>query len=499
MKKAADKSLAWLVILCMLASMFFIVAFAPEGQEDPEEAKETEELNPVGHCPVCEPEECDGHIDDFGISVLNSGIPAPGGEEGAEDTAGNEENQTYLAEIEALASAGTGIDMSDANPPAAGTGWTYESATGVYTILHNADVTVTGSNGGSQRRIIVNNGAVVAITLNNAYIVLSEDFAPLWLNAGANVTITLMGDNTIASPANLYSAGIYAPAGTSLQISGDGKLTAKSGCGAAIGGGGPEAGQVTGGGNITITGGTIEADSGFNSAAIGGGWRGTGGTINIGGTAVVTAIGSNNGAAIGGGGDSAGGNITIGGSAAVTAKNALNGAAIGGGNGGDGGTITITGGTVIAEGGTNSAAIGGGYSSAGGNITISGGNVDATGGNAGAGIGGGYNGGGGTINISGTAIVKAKSEEFGAAIGGGSGGDGGSITIGGTASVEATGGIGGAGIGGGDQKSGGTITISGSAVVRATGGAGSDEFGGAAGIGGGNCGAGGKITISGTG
>ena len=79
-------------------------------------------------------------------------------------------------------------------------------------------------------------------------------------------------------------------------------------------------------------------------------------------------------------------------------------AGIGGGYNGNGGTVTITGGSVKATGGNYSAGIGGGYGSSGGSVTINGGSVTATGGSyagigSGVGIGGGFNGSGGTLTI----------------------------------------------------------------------------------------------------
>lgn len=192
------------------------------------------------------------------------------------------------------------------------------------------------------------------------------------------------------------------------------------------------------------------------------------------------------GAGIGGNYGSGGGTITIHGGS-VTAKGSWS-AGIGGGGCGCGGTITIYGGRVTArsESGTdgNSAGIGGGYSQvdadggSGGIITIRGGIVEAESTEAGAGIGGGSGwsragGSGGQITITGgTVTAKAK---WGAGIGGGDSlsstdGKGGTITIsGGTVVAVSTNGRG-IGNGGGERNDYDTqLTIDGSAVIFATG------------------------------
>lgn len=158
----------------------------------------------------------------------------------------------------------------------------------------------------------------------------------------------------------------------------------------------------------------------------------------------------------------------------LTAKGGEAGAGIGGGYKGSGGTITIQSGTVKATGGRVAAGIGAGSTASGGTIIIEGGNVEATGGKYGAGIGGGYGdvnisgtGSGGTITIQG-GTVKATGGQDGAGIGGGQNGSSGTISIeGGT--VTATGDLSGTGIGCESGRSGGTITIKGG-TVKAIGG-----------------------------
>ncbi|MDR1292593.1 MAG: hypothetical protein LBJ91_04250, partial [Clostridiales Family XIII bacterium] len=62
------------------------------------------------------------------------------------------------------------IDMSDENPAASGTGWTYAEDSEVYMIQSGANVNVTGDNGESLRRLQVATGAAVKITLNGVTI-----------------------------------------------------------------------------------------------------------------------------------------------------------------------------------------------------------------------------------------------------------------------------------------------------------------------------------------
>ena len=205
------------------------------------------------------------------------------------------------------------------------------------------------------------------------------------IEAGASVSLTLAenSDNTLTSGWNC--AGLQAPEGTALTIGGSGSLNATGGFdGAGIGGGSNRFG-----GDISITGGIVKAESRTTGAGIGGGLEGAGGTISITG-GIVTATGGN--------ADSDGGS----------------GAGIGGGKKQAGGDISITGGIVVATGGAGGGAgIGSGfeYIESAGTIAIAGGSVTATGVNGGAGIGGGLEGFGGTVTIDGGSVK---------AIGGGS-------------------------------------------------------------------------------
>jgi len=368
------------------------------------------------------------------------------------------------------ASSGATIDMADAAPPASGTGWSYSG--NIYTIASGASVTITGDNQqpppGSQRRIAIDTGAVVTITLDDVSITgLANYQSPLLLNTGADVTLILADGSVNTLTASGAAAGIQ-NTGASLTINaeslGTGSLTANgggdagSGGGAGIGGaGGLNNNPGSAGGTVTINGGTVTANGGASlagsGAGIGGGGGGGGGATGVG---------------LGG----AGGNITInGGTVTATGGTGGTGAAgIGGGggglgagaNGGEGGDIRISGGTVIAYGG------GGG-----------------TGGGGGAGIGGGgcevgNSGDSGDISITGDANVTAK---------GGNGGGSSSL-------ADAANGGAGIGSGGAGRNCGvgdlGTIIIGSTIAPNSTGGAGgTNTAGGANGNAGANIGKGG--------
>lgn len=162
---------------------------------------------------------------------------------------------------------------------------------------------------------------------------------------GAGGTVTITG-GTVDATGGQYGAGIgggNSNAGGLTTITG-GTVTANGGTEAAGIGGGVGAP----GGIIAITGGDVEATGGNFAAGLGGGRsslgtsNGSGGTIDIGGTAHVIATGGTNLAAgIGGGNNGAGGTVTIGDTATVTATSGTRAAGIGGGLGGGGAVLTI--------------------------------------------------------------------------------------------------------------------------------------------------------------
>ena len=354
---------------------------------------------------------------------------------------------------------GTNVNMATLAAGQSGDGWTTNGT--VLTLTGNSaanPVIITGAVTGG-RRIEVQSGATAHATLDGVSVTgLADLQAPLLLNGGANLTITLVGNNTFTALSG--SAGIQVTAGTTLTIEGTGSLYATGGMfGAGIG-----ASNGADGGDIIINSGNINATGGNSAAGIGGG--------NSFGVSMPTHFGS----------------------------------------------ITINGGNVVARTSNSGAGIGGGPQSIDGAITITGGHVDAIGGSGGAGVGGGSNGNSGTINISGgTVIASTNTASDGAGIGGGQTGsaganqrgNAGNITISGNANVTATSVNGnGAGIGGGGSGStnggaGGNITITGSPTVTAVGGQGTSvgtHRNGGPGIGGGGGeprGATANVTISG--
>ena len=160
-------------------------------------------------------------------------------------------------------------------------------------------MTITGKLAdGVNVKVTIAAGATVTLsdaTINGT----SDDIDAAYKHAGitclGKATIVLVGTNTVKGFYENYP-GIYVPEGSTLTISGDGSLDAKSnGWGCGIGGG---AGISCG--DITIEGGSITATGGENAAGIGGGDGATCGDIRItGGT--IEAKGGKNAAGIGSG------------------------------------------------------------------------------------------------------------------------------------------------------------------------------------------------------
>jgi hypothetical protein len=286
------------------------------------------------------------------------------------------------------------------------TGYTYTEE--ILTITGNGTYTIGMNNGFTSSifdRITVAAGVNANITLSGINIDVSRmNNVCTFDMTGATVNLTLTGDNVLKS--GEQRAGIEAPDGSTLVITGSGSLAATgSSWSAGIGGT-----RDNSGGNISITGGSVTATGGQYGSGIGGGYNGGGGTINIEGGS-VTARGGDYGAGIGGGSYRGGGDISITGGS-VTATGGWNAAGIGGGSssGGGGGNISITGGSVTATGGgQNGSGIGGGSSGEGGNISITGGSVTATGSQYGPGIGGSEYYGIGNITVNNNAVIFASS------------------------------------------------------------------------------------------
>ena len=240
------------------------------------------------------------------------------------------------------------------------------SSQGINYEAQNGDI-LTGTLG-SNVQISIADGATVVldgVSINASGTWTSGNRAGI--TCAGNATITLVGTNTVKG-FNADYPGILVPNGSTLTINGTGSLTSSSqGGGAGIGG------KIDGTcGNITITGGTVNASSN-EGTGIGSGYCYTGdagcGNISIsGGTVVATGGGNSAGIGTGSAPDHSNscGTITISGTAHVTATGGASGAGIGTGNASVGsgggsnhcGAIRIESGTVIATGGEGAAAIG---------------------------------------------------------------------------------------------------------------------------------------------
>ena len=173
------------------------------------------------------------------------------------------------------------------------------------------ETVITSKSGKSEEHTVTidTSKGDVDVTFDNLKIDVSgKGEAAVTVRGGHNVTIELDGDNELKSGG--YHAGLEKNDERSEDdeiISGkltikddngkDGSLTAEGGegGGAGIGGGAEKTGS-----NITIQGGTIEAEGGFGGAGIGGGIKSTGSNIAIqGGT--IEAVGGAGAAGIGDG------------------------------------------------------------------------------------------------------------------------------------------------------------------------------------------------------
>ena len=157
-----------------------------------------------------------------------------------------------------------------------------------------------------------------------------------------------------AQDVGTYCAGIgggYGKSGGNITVAGGNIIATAYSAGAGIGGG-----AYGNGGMITIKGGEIEAEGGDAGAGIGGGGYGNGGTITITG-GKIKAKGIDGGAGIGGGRQGAGGTIKIqGGNIYASIRDGLvaNGDfAIGAGMNGSGGSLSIKDSVVITRGKIN--------------------------------------------------------------------------------------------------------------------------------------------------
>lgn len=244
--------------------------------------------------------------------------------------------------------------------------------------IHGGEITVTGGKGAAgiggdqgkaNGKITIHGGDVTSTALSGN---TGQGGAGIGSGEGNNeydgeeikITGGIVNAETIkedGSTGNSNGAGIGSGAdgGKTVPVTiKGGKITAKSyGKGAGIGGG-----HMNAGGDITISGGIVEATAGQQDvdgggAGIGGGVNGASGTIKISG-GNVTAISPNNGAGIGSGLSGKITDIQISGGI-IHAESYGQGAGIGGGaccTADNSSQITITGGIITAKCNDNSMA-----------------------------------------------------------------------------------------------------------------------------------------------
>ena len=352
----------------------------------------------------------------------------------------NEEVATVDAttgEVTIVGSGTANITATMAN----GDGYAYETKSVAYAIevdhninlalvnfnftAHDGDI-LTGTLAGNYKISIA---AGASVELKDVTINGGNNSSTNWagLTCDGNATITITGTNTVKGFYYEYPGIQAGPKDCTLTISGAGSLTATGGDYAA----GIGSGMNATCGAITISGGTVNANSSQDGAGIGSGRNGSScGDITISG-GTVTASSAQYGAGIGSGyKNSSCKNITIsGGTVMASSSNA--GAGIGSGYANSScGDISISGGDITASSSQYGAGIGSGYANSScKNITISGGTIVATSTKDGAGIGSGYfKSSCSAISISGGTIT-AISYEDGAGIGSGQDSSFGSITI----------------------------------------------------------------------
>ena len=218
----------------------------------------------------------------------------------------------------------------------------------------------------------------VEVTLKDVNIdTSSRNKAAVSVTGEGDTNIKLDGDNALKS--DIYRSGIYGSGSGSLTISGgeNDSLTAQGGSGTDGSGGRGIFSK-----DLTISGGTVNANGGDGIIGSGGGSGidSSGGVTVSGGT--VTANGGDSKDGSGGNGIYSSGGVTISSGSTVTAN---------GGDGEDGsggrgitsnGGVTVSGGTVNAKGGSGKNGNGGDGIRSFNPVAISGGTVNANGGNS---------------------------------------------------------------------------------------------------------------------
>ena len=156
-----------------------------------------------------------------------------------------------------------------------GTGWTYNAPT--LTLSGAEPLTLSGANTAGKVLVVVSAGATSAVTLSDLTLQTTGSGQCVF-ELEQNADISLPRGNEHARPGRDH-AGFEVPASASISITNApsdaaGALTVTGGTmGAGIGGGSKGTG-----GTVTISGGTIAATGGLYGAGIGGGYLRAGGT-----------------------------------------------------------------------------------------------------------------------------------------------------------------------------------------------------------------------------
>ncbi|MDR1563047.1 MAG: T9SS type A sorting domain-containing protein [Dysgonamonadaceae bacterium] len=193
------------------------------------------------------------------------------------------------------------IDLATVEAGNSGDGWSAaESPNGLYLVISiTGEVTVTGTSPDVQ--LFVPKTASAKITLEDV-VIMNPNASPLVVEndetSGGFLELTLVGENELIVATVLAQlAAVRVEGAAEITIKGDGQLKAYGagvnaegayGGGAGIGSDSAPSGIWKLSGTINIESGTILAQGGYNAAGIGGGYRGSNGTINVTGGVIFT-------------------------------------------------------------------------------------------------------------------------------------------------------------------------------------------------------------------
>ena len=197
----------------------------------------------------------------------------------------------------------------------------YDEVTGTLTVLTGTALKIEGTGNATTDKIKIADGITANVTIKNVNIDVSSTSGACAFEVGDGATLNLTLDGANALISGNDCAGLQVGEGETLIITENstGYLNAIGGYFAAGIGGGYDGS----GGTIDINAGFVTAIGGIGAAGIGGGTRGSGGNVEISG-GDVTATGSSGAAAIGDGRNGSGGTFSTGtnGNADITVRNA---------------------------------------------------------------------------------------------------------------------------------------------------------------------------------